>query len=133
MSQIKELVRKYGRTALAVHFGLYGVSLAGIYTALKANVDVTGLLKDAGLLANKDEVQLDVDGNPIDHKPSWFEEKLSSFLESGGTLAVAFVCNKALMPVRGTITVATTPYIARMVQRMRGAGGPASSKPPSGS
>ncbi|CAG9467821.1 unnamed protein product [Pedinophyceae sp. YPF-701] len=113
-TNLKEFLKKYGRVGVAVHFGYYGVFLAGIYAALKSNVDVTGMLKKTGLLGHK-EAQLDEEGNMINYEPSWLEKTL----DSGGTLAVAFVCNKALMPVRGTVTVATTPFIARVIERLR--------------
>lgn len=41
---------------------------------------------------------------------SWLERAVAG---PGSTLALAFICNKALMPVRLPITVALTPAVAR--------------------
>jgi hypothetical protein len=38
---------------------------------------------------------------------------------SGGTLALALLCNKALIPVRIPITIALTPPVARLLARWK--------------
>ena len=43
-------------------------------------------------------------------KRGWFANLLSG---PGSTVALAFLCNKALLPVRVPITVGLTPAVAR--------------------
>lgn len=48
----------------------------------------------------------------------WLERTLSG---GGSTIALAFLCNKALFPVRTPITVGLTPLVARLLQQGRAA------------
>lgn len=41
---------------------------------------------------------------------TWLEKAVTG---PGSTIALAFICNKALMPVRLPITIALTPAVAR--------------------
>ncbi len=41
---------------------------------------------------------------------TWLEKAVTG---PGSTIALAFICNKALMPVRVPITIALTPAVAR--------------------
>ncbi|KAG2308015.1 hypothetical protein Bca4012_083028 [Brassica carinata] len=106
-SRLKEIVKKYGKVALGVHFSVSGVSISGFYIAIKNNVDVESLL---------DKYQI-----------PWFsDEKVSSEEKSrqlaksaGGALALAVLCNKALFPIRVPITMALTPPIARFLRQRK--------------
>lgn len=61
--------------------------------------------KHAQLCAVED---LRADGDPADRP--WLAKVLTS---SGSSFAIAFVCTKALLPVRLPLTVAVTPAVAR--------------------
>lgn len=43
----------------------------------------------------------------------WLDKVLSG---SGSTVALAFLCNKALFPVRTPITIGLTPMVARLLR-----------------
>ena len=45
-----------------------------------------------------------------DDEPGWIDKITSG---SSSTIALAFICNKALFPVRTPITLALTPMVAR--------------------
>lgn len=82
----------------------------GCYVAVDQKLDVKGALARVGLLSSK----------PIDETGKVIEDAGESWLDkimSGGssTLALAFICNKALFPVRTPITLALTPVVARWV------------------
>jgi len=82
---------------------------AGVcYVALKSNVDVKGKLVDYGLMPKP------VPGE--EHQPNWLERLVAG---KGGTLALAFICNKFLFPIRTPITLTLTPLVARHLQRIR--------------
>ena len=88
--------------------------LSGCYLALKRGVNVDAALRDWGLLSGKKG------GDVEDEQPS---STFSRWLAGGGsTLALSFVANKALFPVRAPVTLALTPAVARVV-RGRVAGG----------
>lgn len=86
---------------------LCSISPAGCYVAVDQKVDVRGLLSKVGLLSAKtyDETA-DVDP---EHR-SWVDKALTG---GSSTIALAFLCNKALFPVRTPITLALTPTVAR--------------------
>ncbi|KAK2078460.1 hypothetical protein QBZ16_003300 [Prototheca wickerhamii] len=104
---MSQLVRKYGKVAIGVHLSVYAVFLAGCYGAVKSHVDVAGMLEKYGLMSKPSE----------EEEASWVHKMLAG---SSSSLALAFVANKALIPVRVPITVALTPPVARFLQRMRG-------------
>lgn len=54
------------------------------------------------------EKELNADDDP--EKRGWLTSALTS---SGSSLALAFICTKALLPVRVPLTLAITPPIAR--------------------
>lgn len=77
--------------------------------AVENKLDVPGYLTRVGLLSPEDaEAQLNADGSPVSQ--SWMRKVLSG---SSSTLALAFIANKALFPVRTPITLALTPFVAR--------------------
>ena len=49
-------------------------------------------------------------GSPPEKEPGWLARTLAG---GGSSLALAFVANKALFPLRAPITVALTPAVAR--------------------
>ncbi|XP_010935149.3 uncharacterized protein [Elaeis guineensis] len=139
--RMRELMKKYGKVALGVHLSVSAASITGLYVAIKNNVDVESLFQKVGLpsgLLNKDPAASS--GNPAqsgDHAvvldsydaaarppPGEGEEKKRNrtaelAASSGGALALAIICNKALFPVRVPITIALTPPIARLLARRK--------------
>mmetsp|Transcript_16319 Transcript_16319/g.48931 ORF Transcript_16319/g.48931 Transcript_16319/m.48931 type:complete len:120 (+) Transcript_16319:361-720(+) len=101
MSQIKDLFRKYGKVAVGVHLTVYATTFAGLYTAVKNKVDVESTLVKYGLLSERD---------PDTPPEGWFQKTLAG---GGSAALLAFLCNKALMPVRAPITIGLTPMVAR--------------------
>lgn len=77
----------------------------GCYLAVKSQVDVAGALQRVGLMSPKEE-----DVPP--EEQGWVRRMLEG---SSSSLALAFIANKALIPVRAPITVALTPPVARRV------------------
>lgn len=80
----------------------------GCYVAIDQKVDVRSTLEKYGLLSAKRYDEAAADNDP--DKQGWLEKILT-----GGTssVALAFLCNKALFPVRAPITLALTPAVAR--------------------
>ncbi|KAK1320853.1 hypothetical protein QJS10_CPA03g02306 [Acorus calamus] len=129
--RLRELVKKYGKVAIGVHFSVSGASMAGLYVAIKNNVDVESVLSKVGISSGKDpraspvgddgagDVILREDGDPARHRPS-DRNKTAEIIGGGtGALALAVLLNKALFPVRMPITIALTPPIARFLARRR--------------
>lgn len=118
---MRELFRKYGKTALATHLAIYTVSFSGLYVAIENHFDPHSLLIKYGLLSDQ-EVRDDADPK----ERGWFTNLLTG---PSSSLALAFLCNKALMPVRAPLTLGLTPMIARALQqRAVTAAGAAASK-----
>lgn len=135
-SRFKELLKKYGKVAIGVHCSVSAASVTGLYLAIKNNVDVESLfdkLRLPGLskeqksqnpspqLANPDgslmEQSMEKSTVVIEEKQKNRTAELAA--STGGALALAFICNKALIPVRVPITIALTPPIARFLARRK--------------
>lgn len=129
--RVKQLFKKYGKVAIGVHFTVYFSFLAGCYVAIDNHVDVKGPLQKIGLLS-KDSVDeaaavageaAAVAGEPglqqqqrpqqQQQEKGWLDRVLSG---GSSTLALAFICNKALFPVRTPITLGLTPLVARVLR-----------------
>lgn len=123
--RIKELINKYGRVALVVHISVSTASYTSCYVAIRNNVDVNDLLNRIGLLPNPHQPASELpDGTAaekIEKVTGKVTEKLdhaaAKVLNQGGAFALAFVCNKALLPVRIPLTVVLTPPISRIWAR----------------
>jgi Protein of unknown function (DUF1279) len=90
-------------------------TLTGCYLAIKRGVNVDGILHDFGLKRVPDAGE--ADAKTDEDEPSW-----TRWLTGGGsTLALAFVANKALFPVRAPITITLTPAVARFLRSRAGA------------
>lgn len=117
-SRIKELFKKYGKVALGVHLSVSAASVTSLYVAVKSNVDVESVFERFGIGVAKEDEQLGEnmsDSSEVKKRNRTAELAASS----GGALAVAVLCNKALFPVRVPITLALTPPIARFLARRR--------------
>ncbi|KAL8223955.1 hypothetical protein R6Q57_019430 [Mikania cordata] len=123
--RFRELLKKYGKVALGVHLSVSAASITGLYVAIKNNVDVESalekvrfkqlesILDKVGMGGPKQESEAQV-SNP-EMKPRNRTAELAA--SSGGALALAVLCNKALFPIRVPITIAVTPPIARFLAR----------------
>ncbi|MFS8025191.1 hypothetical protein Hanom_Chr16g01472021 [Helianthus anomalus] len=127
--RFRELLKKYGKVALVVHCSVSAASITGLYIAIKNNVDVESVLEKVRFkqlesvlekvgMAGPKEEQLDPQTTTADMaKPRNRTAELAA--SSGGALALAVLCNKALFPVRVPITIAVTPPIARFLARRK--------------
>lgn len=135
--RFKELFKKYGKVALGVHFSVSAASIAGLYVAIKNNVDVESMFEKFGIgVSSKEEEQINnaqnlpqtnseisdgfvSDETPQDQTNSMKKRNRTAELaaSSGGALAMALLCNKALFPIRVPITLALTPPISRFLAR----------------
>ena len=132
---MRDLMKKYGKVALGVHFSVSFVSIGGLYVAINNNVDVESLFHKIGLSSGvKEPAETNPDPSPADptavvldsyESPPTTTTTDSSkrnrtaemAASSGGALALAVLCNKALFPVRVPITIALTPPMARFLAR----------------
>ncbi|KAL3637357.1 hypothetical protein CASFOL_019656 [Castilleja foliolosa] len=112
--KFKELVKKYGKIGLGVHFSVSAASITGLYVAVKNNVDVEMMLEKVGLPSLAKEKDTKSSDVPSENERNRTTELAAS---SGGALALAVLLNKALFPVRVPITLALTPPIARFLAK----------------
>lgn len=134
---LKDMAKKYGRVAIGVHLTVSGLCFSACYLAILNSVDVESILDKAGLgawLPHEQPVALpDAQGmNHTDtrasslgyHQPERLPEAGSSdggllgnfsLAKGGGAFAIAWLCNKALFPVRVPITIGLTPPIWRFL------------------
>lgn len=150
--RFRELLKKYGKVALGVHFSVSAASISGLYIAIKNNVDVESLLAEWHLpgLSSKDPEEASSSSSqstgkiPLEGREVHHEGGIGSIsnggestvvireegkkernrtaelaASSGGALALAVLCNKALFPIRVPITIALTPPVARFLARRR--------------
>ncbi|GAB2219483.1 hypothetical protein Droror1_Dr00007119 [Drosera rotundifolia] len=129
--RFRELLKKYGKVALGVHFSVSAASITGLYIAIKNNVDVESVLQKVGIsgpvsednTSNQTPVNQSGDGEDGYREEKQQPKKRNRTAElaatSGGALALALLCNKALFPVRVPITIALTPPVARFLARRR--------------
>ncbi|GLT30763.1 hypothetical protein SLA2020_055520 [Shorea laevis] len=137
-SRFKEFVTKYGKVGLGVHFSVSAASITGLYIAIKNNVDVESMFDKLNLPRfTKDKnppVQSPQDASFVEGEVGTPDAKISTTVvgkekrknrtaelaaSTGGALALAVLCNKALFPIRVPITVALTPPIARFLARRK--------------
>ncbi|KAL6270847.1 hypothetical protein ACE6H2_027758 [Prunus campanulata] len=136
--RFKEVLKKYGKVALGVHFSVSAASITGLYVAINNNLDVELLLNKLhmGSVSSKDESAQNPpeisDGSVFRDRPTSeigpstvvIEEKKRNrtaelAASTGGALALAVLCNKALFPLRVPITLALTPPLSRFLARRR--------------
>lgn len=136
--RFKELLKKYGKVALGVHFSVSAASITGLYVAIKNNADVESLFAKLHLpgVSGKERPE-EAESAPVLTDGFVAEESGGDFgdrqeeaarkrnrtaelaASTGGALALAVLCNKALFPVRVPITIALTPPVARFLARRR--------------
>ncbi|KAM3259396.1 hypothetical protein ACQJBY_050927 [Aegilops geniculata] len=136
-ARMKDLMRKYGKVALGVHVSVSVASVSGMYVAINNNVDVDAIFRKIGISAPgtaAGDAALPAPGPAPgagdgalpapapavvvgQEAPRNRTGELAA--SSGGALALAILCNKALFPVRVPITIALTPPIARLLARWK--------------
>ncbi|KAE9448621.1 hypothetical protein C3L33_19488, partial [Rhododendron williamsianum] len=137
--RFRELLKKYGKVALGVHFSVSAASITGLYVAINNNVDVESLLAKVGMKGVEEKTAQKEEQSTIQNPPQSNLGTSDGFVveetaaaaaavkkrnrtaelaaSSGGALALAVLCNKALFPIRVPITIALTPPIARFLAR----------------
>ncbi|VVB09603.1 unnamed protein product [Arabis nemorensis] len=122
-TRLKEFVKKYGKVALGVHFSVSGVSISGLYIAIKSNVDVESIFEKYHIpgFSTKENPNPISDSQPKEVIGDGTSKNKTKELaaSAGGALAMAVLCNKALFPIRVPITMALTPPIARFLARRK--------------
>ncbi|KAE8668327.1 blue copper protein-like [Hibiscus syriacus] len=130
-SRFKQFLNKYGKVALGVHFSVSAASITGFYVAIKNNVDVESLFDKLHLPGFSDDKHnqnqyTSPDGSLMEESTAVIEEekkernrKAELAASTGGALALAVLCNKALIPVRVPITIALTPPVARFLAKRK--------------
>lgn len=88
--KIRDYIKQYGKTGIAVYLGLTSASYISIYFLIKNGVDFQPLLKKLNI-ANE-------------------------HAEGAGTLIAAYAVNKALTPLKLLLTASLTPRIHRVYQ-----------------
>lgn len=131
--RFKEIFKQYGKVALGVHLSVSAATTAGIYVAVKNNVDTEPLLEKIGLnplyrVRDSDDTATDAsdwsvtEGTEI-RTPvgeiKWKNRTAEMAAYSGGALAFAVAINTFLLPVRAPVTVALTPLVVRFLSRRR--------------
>uniref|UniRef100_M4BL64 DUF1279 domain-containing protein n=1 Tax=Hyaloperonospora arabidopsidis (strain Emoy2) TaxID=559515 RepID=M4BL64_HYAAE len=91
----KQVLKRHACTAFIFHSTVFASTLAGSYTAISHGVDLQALAKHVPFV---DLTKLDPDA---------------------GTLALAYLSTLATGPVRGALTIAVTPLLARVLARTR--------------
>ncbi|KAL3730894.1 hypothetical protein ACJRO7_027854 [Eucalyptus globulus] len=144
--RLKELLKKYGKVALGVHFSVSAASITGLYVAIKSNADVESLFAKLHLpgvsstaerdppsssssgefAADEGSVKHDDDRlrpGAIGEEEEGEEKKRNRTAQlaasTGGALTLAILCNKALFPVRAPITIMLTPPLAKFLARRK--------------
>ncbi|XP_031389566.1 uncharacterized protein LOC116202243 isoform X2 [Punica granatum] len=143
--RFKELLKKYGKVALGVHFSVSAASITGLYVAIKNNADVESIFSKLhlpGVSGNEQPEGAESSSPPVNtdgfvaedtgidlssSTPGMVEEEAGKkrnrtaelVASTGGALTLAVLCNKALFPVRVPITIAVTPPVARFLARRR--------------
>ncbi|XP_021775309.1 uncharacterized protein LOC110739151 [Chenopodium quinoa] len=127
--RFRQILKKYGKVGLGVHFSVSAASISGLYVAIKNNVDVEALLHKVGMGGvntneqpqipeNDPELIADIPSALPSPPPEKTRNRTAELAaSSGGAFALALLCNKALFPIRVPITIALTPPIARFLAR----------------
>uniref|UniRef100_A0ACD5XTQ0 Uncharacterized protein n=1 Tax=Avena sativa TaxID=4498 RepID=A0ACD5XTQ0_AVESA len=123
-ARMKDLGRKYGKVAIGVHFSVSAATAAGLYVAINNNVDVDAVFRKIGISTGVSAPPVPAAGEdaplPAPGQEAPTRNRTGELVaSSGGTLALALLCNKALIPVRIPITIALTPPVARLLARWK--------------
>eukprot|EP00899_Mesostigma_viride_P008389 jgi/Mesvir1/17551/Mv08800-RA.1 len=123
--RLKDLISKYGKTAIAVHMTLSALSFGSCYMLVRSKADLDyiastldriGLAGVSGILTETREIQ---EAGPVVPAKDPPVSAGVSALAGGSVVALAYVVHKALLPIRVPATVILTPLVARAVSRAR--------------
>lgn len=109
--RIQGLFKKYGRTAVGTYLTVHVTTFGLCYAAVESKLDVRGMLTDIGLLSaptHNSREEERADGN-------WYDKY---FMGKGSSLTLAFLCAKALLPIKVPVAVGLTPIVHRALQRI---------------
>jgi len=101
-----QLLTLYGPIYLSVSIALSGVSFLSLYLLIRSGVDVTNWFRWLN--------------DRLEEMSFGRLQLLQNISPDLGTVAVAYICHKALSPVRFPITVAATPFVARWWKNRKG-------------
>nr|BAC79191.1 hypothetical protein [Oryza sativa Japonica Group] len=116
-ARMKELMRKYGKVAIGVHLSVSCASITGLYVAIDNNVDVDAIFRRIGIspsggVAGDEAAETPTPSAAVPEEAPPRNRTRELVASSGGALALALMCNKALLPVRVPVTLALTPPVA---------------------
>ncbi|MQL70701.1 hypothetical protein Taro_002987 [Colocasia esculenta] len=134
--RFRDLIKKYGKVAVGVHFSVSAASITGLYVAIKNNVDVASVLERVGLpgLSKEEDGEAaaagptradpsdraaivlddDVVAPPPQVEPPRRRNRTAELAaSSGGALALAILCNKALFPLHKDREMKSTASLDR--------------------
>ncbi|CEG36457.1 Predicted membrane protein [Plasmopara halstedii] len=94
-ARVKNVFKRYGRTAFFFHSAVFTSTLVGSYAAINQGVDLQAVAKRVPFI------------------------DLSSMDPDASTLALAYLSTVATGPVRGALTIAASPILARLLTRSR--------------
>ncbi|GJQ10637.1 hypothetical protein GpartN1_g2428.t1 [Galdieria partita] len=94
-----QLLTVYGPIYLFVSITLSGVSFLSFYVLVRSGVDVTGWFRWVN--------------DRLEDLTLGRFQLIQNVSPDLGTVAIAYICHKALSPIRFPITVAATPFVAR--------------------
>ncbi|KAJ7967138.1 trafficking protein particle complex subunit 2-like protein [Quillaja saponaria] len=120
-----ELLKKYGKVALGVHFQVFAASITGLYVAINNNVDVESLLDKfhLGGLSDKDQTQTIPPQNPSGYSSSssipdgsFMIEKRTT-LDDQSTMVIygSFMIDGSFMVIEAEKRNQTVELVASMV------------------
>ncbi|KAF2917309.1 hypothetical protein DAI22_09g182400 [Oryza sativa Japonica Group] len=123
-ARMKELMRKYGKVAIGVHLSVSCASITGLYVAIDNNVDVDAIFRRIGIspsggVAGDEAAETPTPSAAVPEEAPPRNRTRELVASSGGALALALMCNKALLPVRVPVTLALTPPVARFLARWK--------------
>jgi len=110
--QFRGFVRKYGFTAIGTYFTISTATFWGLYFAIENNFDVKGSLQEWGLLP----IQTKETEAVLAENTRWYKRLISE--GKGGSIALAFVCTKALVPIKIPVAMSLTPVVHRCLRSM---------------
>ncbi|PWA83956.1 hypothetical protein CTI12_AA161900 [Artemisia annua] len=112
-SKFRSFFQKYGKVAVITHCSISAASITGLYIAINNNVDVQPVIDKINIFTTPDKQDIKSDDEMKGNRTAEMVAK------TGGAFALAVICNKALFPVRASVTVAVTPFIARVLARRK--------------
>ena len=126
--QFRGLVRKYGVTAIGTYFTISAATFWGLYFAIENKFDVKGTLQVPSVIFtisfNSPSVvsqkwsllpsQTQESEEQLAANTRWYKRLVSE--GKGSSIALAFLCTKALVPVKIPVAMSLTPIVHRCLR-----------------